>query len=242
MNSTIVLIPAYNPDVSLLNLIVEVRDCGVTSAIIIVNDGSRKECKKIFEQCLKNKDVEIIEENVNRGKGAALKTGFKYILDKYKDVKGIVTADADGQHLAIDIKRVLESFLISNDRLIMGTRTFDKGVPFRSRFGNIATREILKLVTGLNLSDTQTGLRGIPVSMCEDSLCIKDEGYSFELQFIILMINKYKMNSTMIEVNIETVYEPGNPKSHFNPLLDSIKIYSVFLRHIISSITKSISK
>src|SRR5204863_1625446 len=99
-------------------------------------------------------------------KGQALKTAFNHVLlHAPADAVGVVTADADGQHLAADIRRVaerLEQARTTGAALILGSRTFAKDVPLRNRFGNVLTRGVFRLVIGRAIGDTPTALRGIP--------------------------------------------------------------------------------
>ena len=101
-------------------------------------------------------------------------------------------------------------------------------IPWRSFLGNRITAALMRIVLGLNVSDTQTGLRAFPLSMLPRLIEAPGDGYEYEMrQFTdILSISQLK------EVPIQTVYEPGNPTSHFNPLLDSLRIYAVLLRYV----------
>ena len=94
------------------------------------------------------KDIEnvtILNHLVNKGKGAALKTAFKYIASLEKKDRVIVTADADGQHKPEDIFKVTKYYEEINEGIVLGSRKFDGKVPFRSRFGNDATKFIYRL-------------------------------------------------------------------------------------------------
>ena len=91
---------------------------------------------------------------MNQGKGAALKTGFSYILKNTKNCLGVVTADADGQHLKKDILAIADCLKPEQRELTIGSRTFDSDVPLRSHFGNKLTRIIMKFVFKIDLKDT----------------------------------------------------------------------------------------
>ncbi len=103
-----VLIPSFNPDRNLINLVTKLS-IDSWSRIVIVNDGSTNESNQIFIElnCIKN--VLVISHSSNQGKGAALKTGIKYINDNAKTIKGIITVDADGQHLIDDVQKIAKS-------------------------------------------------------------------------------------------------------------------------------------
>ena len=105
----------------------------------------------------------------------------------------------------------------------------NKDIPLRSRFGNKLTKVIFRLFSGVKINDTQTGLRGIPASLLPDLIKLKTTGYDFELDMLIFAKEKH---ITIKEIPITTVYENGNSSSHFNPVLDSLRIYFVFFRYL----------
>jgi len=220
------LIPAFRPGPALMDL-VETIARQPYSAIVIVNDGSEREYDSLFESAALLPRVHVLRHAVNLGKGAALKTGFNFILNSFPDCVGVVTADADGQHQPGDVSKVGEALLAQPDRLILGVRRFGSDVPLRSRFGNQATRLTFFLTTGQRLSDTQTGLRGIPRKMLPTLLRLPSTGYEFELDMLLAC---KRQACPIQEAPIRTIYEKGNPTSHFNPLLDSLRIYFVLLR------------
>ena len=126
------LIPAYQPDEKLITLLEELS-AKTDYFILVVNDGSRAECAPTFEQA--KKYSEVIAHEVNRGKGAALKTGIKYILEN-TDCDGVVTLDADGQHTVSDTQRTVGALIENPDSFIVGGRLFSGKVPWKSRAGN----------------------------------------------------------------------------------------------------------
>ncbi|NNM59859.1 MAG: bifunctional glycosyltransferase family 2/GtrA family protein [Legionellales bacterium] len=236
MKKMSVIIPAYNPDNTLLELVKNLQQSELDK-IIVVNDGSKSACDVIFEQ-LKRGDNNIIllEHATNIGKGAALKTGLNYLYTLHRDNIGVITADADGQHLPSDILRIAEELVAYPNDLIIGRREFDdnaKKIPFRSRFGNLMTRKIFQFIVGKKVSDTQSGLRGIPMTFIPTLVTISNNGYEFELN--MLMACKFT-NRNIREVPIHTIYIDNNKNSHFNPILDSLKIYFVLFRFALVSL------
>ena len=153
----IVLIPAYKPTIMLCSIVQQLIFLGI-SKIVIVDDGSGKDCDTIFSELDKQIEAEVIRHAVNRGKGAALRTGFRYIMDRYPQALGVITADADGQHLPKDIYNIKLSLIAHPHSLILGSRCFDKNIPFRSMVGNTCTRLIIQRFFKLPITDTQTGL------------------------------------------------------------------------------------
>jgi glycosyltransferase involved in cell wall biosynthesis len=225
----IILIPAYQPPPSLLVLLrdLQARDGGrLVSRYLIVNDGSGVEFEATFAEAAGMPNVTLLRHARNQGKGAALKTAFAHILEHHPGAAGVVTADADGQHVAEDVLRVAEALIARPDHLVLGTRVFDPGVPLRSVFGNQLTRLVFGLFTGKRLRDTQTGLRGWPLALCRRGLEIPLTGFDYELEALIIGVR----HCPIFEVPIRTIYVGRNETSHFKPIGDSIRIYKVFLR------------
>lgn len=221
-----VLIPAYQPGPVLIEIVEALAGSGFAS-IVVVDDGSGPDYRPIFDGCSLPAQVRIVRHAVNLGKGAALKTGMNYILVELPDIAGIVTADADGQHDPIDVCKVARRFEEHPTALILGSRAFAGEIPLRSRFGNTLTRGVMRLVAGQRISDTQTGLRAIPRALAEQMLSVPASGYEFELEMLIAAKH---LGVRVFEQPIRTIYEPGNPTSHFQPLRDSMRIYFVLLR------------
>src|SRR5690606_5955339 len=132
------------------------------------------------------------------------KTAFHYILNQKLPYEAIITADADGQHLASDMLKIGRQLEKSPQHVVLGARDFTKkDVPFRSRFGNRFTRLLFRLSTGATLTDTQTGLRGIPVHHLPELLTVLGERFEYEMN----MLAALRRNRVVIsEVMIETVY------------------------------------
>lgn len=174
MDQILVLIPAYEPGPQLPQLVAELLQLGVRH-ILIINDGSSSDCDTFFDQCTCQEQVHLIRHQGNRGKGAALRTGFQYAVEKGDVFSGVVTADADGQHRPEDIVRVCRETAGSIDAFILKSRDFQGDVPWRSRFGNDMTRGVCRLLFGRRIKDTQTGLRGLSVRLLHDLLLLQAE-------------------------------------------------------------------
>ncbi len=230
-----VLIPAYNPDDVLGKVVHSLIQLNFKD-IIIVNDGSKPECEPIFEKLEKIEQCHVLRHAVNSGKGRALKTGLNYFYLNFPNSSGIVTADADGQHQPQDILKVAKTLKDNPNKLVLGVRKLGRKIPFRSLFGNTLTRVVFSLVIGRKISDTQSGLRGLPRSEVPHLLKVTGERYEYEINMLILT----KVRSIdIIEEPIETIYIEENISSHFNPLFDSMRIYFQLLRFAFSSLLAS---
>ena len=233
INEVAVLIPAYQPGPALIKLISVLIHYFET--IIVINDGSTSdEAKETLARTGKYQNVTILNHDSNKGKGAAIKTGIAEVLTKFTKLSYCVTADADGQHQPEDIANVALSLTNQfQSDLVMGVRDFKSNTPFKSYIGNTLTSKIFKHAYGKDLPDTQTGLRGFNCNIAKKYLEISENGYEFETSSLIYCIRN---NIHISNVPITTVYYDGNSSSHFNPLIDSMKIYKVLIRYIASSI------
>lgn len=234
MSRAVILIPAFEPKAVLIKLIQGLFKTIVNTdfEIVIVNDGSKQsESLSILDQVKKLKKVTLINHIKNVGKGGALKSGFSHVSKFLPQAEFVVTADADGQHLPSDISKILEHAIIRKSPVV-GVRIFDKQVPLRSLLGNKLTRWIFRAIFRTDVKDTQTGLRAIPKGLIEPLSKISQVGYDYELEMLIQLVKR----DDIVQLPITTVYEPGNPSSHFRPLVDSLKIYAVFFRHTILSL------
>ena len=222
------LIPAYRPGRPLIELARGLAVEGVFAAMVIVDDGSGPDFTPVFAQLREIPFVEVVEHAVNLGKGAALKTGINHILCSKPSIAGIVTADADGQHHRDDVIKVARRLNTEGDALVMGARQFSqRNVPARSKFGNLLTRSAVRALVGHRLTDTQTGLRGLPARLLPGLLRLNSSGYELELDMLIACKHQA---IRVVEEPIRTIYEEGNKSSHFDPILDSMRIYFVLLR------------
>jgi glycosyltransferase involved in cell wall biosynthesis len=238
MGNTIpIVIPAYEPDNKLIGLIDELKDAALFP-IIVVNDGSDKErFGKIFDEA-KERGALVVEHAVNMGKGRALKSAFNFCLNEYPDLVGVITADSDGQHTSSDIKKCKDALIAEPDTLVLGVRDFDEsGIPARSVFGNKTTSRVMKLLTGMSISDTQTGLRGISAEFMKYLLTEKGERFEFETN---MLLDTKELGIRIVEVPIKTIYLEENKSSHFNPIKDSIRIYAVFFKFMFSSLSSAV--
>ncbi len=236
MNVTII-VPSLNPDEKLEQVAHGLIDAGYKD-IVIVNDGSDSEHMQPFLNLEKLSQCTILTHEVNKGKGRALKTAFSYIVQNRKDVEGVVTVDGDNQHQVKDITACAQMMIEDNDTLILGCRDFSgKDVPLRSKFGNKFTSFVFRTACGVNISDTQTGLRGIPFGYLNDMISIEGERFEYETN---MLLSLKALNIPYKEHTIQTVYIAENETSHFNPIVDSIKIYKVILKFIFSSMAASL--
>ncbi len=219
-----VIIPAYKPDESLGQIVQTMYELG--ARIIVVDDGSGDIYSDRFEEVA---DIcTILRHDSNRGKGAAIKTALRYIKDNLPDTTIVGVMDCDGQHRPEDMMRLIARAEVNPGTMILGVREIGRKMPFRSRFGNGITRLVFRMVTGANVSDTQTGLRAFDAGMIDDLLGIDGDRYEYEMN-VLTSLAKRKI--PMQEVKIQTIYrDRQNSTSHFHVVRDSIRIYGNLLK------------
>ncbi len=231
-----VIVPSLNPDEKLMKVIEGLEKEGFND-IIVVNDGSRADRLENFPDPTVHKSCTILTHKVNRGKGAALKTAFSYFLENRSDRLGVVTVDGDNQHLPNDVKNCSEKML-QTGALVLGVRDFSLShVPARSRLGNRITSFVFRLCCGMKISDTQTGLRAFPRDILSAMCKIEGERFEYETN-MLLGLREYGIK--LAEQQIETVYIEENQTSHFRPVRDSIRVYSLILKFLASSVAASV--
>lgn len=217
-NRKFALIPAYQPDEKLSALCASLKEKNY--AIIVVDDGSGDAYVPIFESV--KPYAEVISYTPNRGKGAALKEGLKYIQTIANPADAVVTADADGQHRPDDIEKTVCDALANPSALVLGSRAFTGKVPLKSRLGNAITRNVFALFARRRVQDTQTGLRAFTCDQIPFMLEIRGDRYEYEMNVLLECARK---GVSIREVPIETVYIDGNASSHFHPVRDAFRIY-----------------
>lgn len=225
----IVLIPSYEPDERLTNLVAELGHVPDLK-VLVVDDGSGADYAGIFADAARA-GAEVLVHEVNRGKGVALRTGFGYIRNLYPD-EPVVCADADGQHTVLDILRVAAAVRDSGE-LVLGVRRFTGRVPLRSRLGNRITAAVFTVLTGTRLPDTQTGLRGYPAGLLDWASAVPGVRFEYELN---LLLRATRDRLPIRQIEIATVYHADNASSHFRPVRDSLRIYRPLLAYAASSL------
>ena len=232
----IIIIPAYKPDQKLIRLLTDLRQIG-KAEILLVNDGSGKEYDSVFQEAAPLCDTLLVHPE-NRGKGAALKTAFSFLIENKKQGEFICTADADGQHLPADIFACLEKAKKNPGTLVLGSRSFRGDVPARSRFGNTVSRHTFHLLMGKRVFDTQTGLRAFSGDLLPVFLAIEGDRYEYEMRMLCTAV---KEKIAILEIEIQTVYIEENKSSHFNPVKDALRIYGLLFRFALGNLFELIS-
>ena len=229
---TVLIIPSLNPDQTLLQVVTSALSAGFLHAVV-VNDGSDDAHAAVFSQIAALRGCTVLHHVENKGKGAALKTAFSYCLAHFEKAPGVVTADGDGQHKAEDILACARR-MEQEHTIVFGVRDFSlPDVPPKSRFGNRLTGFVFRTGCGLRLSDTQTGLRAIPMQYLDRFCQTRGERFEYETQ---MLPDLCRDEMPYEELTIQTVYDNGNSGTHFRPFRDSVSIYFQILKFFSASL------
>jgi glycosyltransferase involved in cell wall biosynthesis len=209
-----VLIPTYNNERTLSRVINGVLK--YTNNIIIINDGatdSTQELLKIYS------DLEQIHFPINKGKGVALREGFKKAYQL--GYSYAITIDSDGQHYPEDLEVFISEIENTPDSLLIGDRNMtQKGIPKKSSFGNKFSNFWYKFETGVKLTDTQSGYRLYPL---KDLANLRYFTNKFEFEIEVIVRASWK-GITVKNVPIQVLYDESERVSHFRPFKDFTRI------------------
>jgi len=208
-----VLIPTYNNEKTLKRVIDGVLD--YTENIIVINDGSTDSTLQILEKY----SITVINLSENKGKGNALKLGFREAKDSGYNYA--ITIDSDGQHYPDDIPVFVENLLQENeDVLLIGNRNMSQdGIPKKSSFGNRFSNFWFWFETGIKLEDTQSGYRLYPLHKIPKKYFTPK--FEFEIEIIVRTAWRHV---PVKNVPIKVLYDPAERVSHFRPFKDFTRI------------------
>lgn len=210
-----VIIPTYNHCQALEQVIMSVQT--ITPDIIVVNDGSTDNTSSILD---KFNDIVTISYPVNKGKGYALKNGFREAAAMGFDYA--VTIDSDGQHRADEIPVFLREELAHPGSVVVGSRNLlAENMPGKNSFANNFSNFWFRLQTGNPLPDTQSGFRLYPVKqVCK--IMTLSRRYEYELEILVRLAWK---GAQVISVPVSVIYLPGKERAtHFRPFADFARI------------------
>jgi len=151
---SIALVPAFNEEKTIKEVIDRLKKVNLKS--IVVDDGSTDRTSEIA----KKNGAMVIKNDKNRGKGEALKIGFRYVLKNLPEVENIVLVDSDLQYDPRESIKILNSLENKEADFVMGYRNWRK-VPFRHKLGNFVWRNFFNILFGTKLKDTNCGFMGL---------------------------------------------------------------------------------
>lgn len=222
---TYMVIPAYNEETRVQKVIEEIAKLGYK--MVVVNDGSSDNTlEKLLESQKKYpNNIFILNHVINRGMGAAIRTGLAAV--KKHNPKYIVNIDADGQHAIEDIDKVCEPLIKGHADAVIGVRPF-KDMPFSKNFANTVMNLLTRIFYGVNVSDSQTGFRAFTAKTL-NKVNIKAQGYIIASEFL----RQFKINDIKLEeVTITTIYTPETQEKGTNAIV-GLKIMFRMIREIL---------
>ncbi len=152
-----IVIPAYNEETGIASVISHLKDFGYEN-ILVVNDGSND----YTEEKAREAGAEVLNQIINRGQGAALRTGIEYLREVYApDI--IVTFDADGQHQAKDIAAIIKPLIEEKFDIVLGSRFLNKksNAPLLRKIVLKAGIIFTNFISNIKLTDTHNGFRAL---------------------------------------------------------------------------------
>jgi len=219
----LVVIPAFNAERSVGGVIAEVRK--VMDDVVVVDDGSRDRTGGVAREA----GARVLVHEHNRGKGAALKTGFKYACENGYD--GIITLDADGQHLPHEIPKFLDCRARTDADLIIGGRAhlFAQMLPRRRMANRFSAWSIAK-ASKTGITDSQSGFRFYSVNLLRN-IRLHTDGFDMESEVIVRAgCGGFQVVTTPIDLG----FVDGVSTSHYKPLMDTLRIaWTVFRARLI---------
>jgi glycosyltransferase involved in cell wall biosynthesis len=208
-----VIIPALNAERTLRQVVADAR--AQLEPVLVIDDGSRDATGDVARDA----GATVIRHDMNRGKGGALKTGFRWAMENGFD--GVITLDADGQHLAAEIPKFLRERERSGADLIIGGRShlFGEMLP-RRRTANRFSAACIAWASGVRITDSQSGFRFYSAHLIRD-LELRTDGFDMESEVIV---RAGRRDFTIVTIPIELGFVDGIATSHYKPLKDTLRI------------------
>jgi glycosyltransferase involved in cell wall biosynthesis len=216
-----ILIPVHNESRTIAGIVKSLRDLHYD--VLVVDDGSKDHSGEIA----KENGAFVICNDGQKGKGASLRRGFEYILDKKYD--GLIMMDGDGQHHIKDIPYFIEQAQAYSKVIVVGNRMKDtKRMPLLRYLTNRLMSVLISLASGQYIPDTQCGYRYMSYDALKE-LTLSSDGFEIETE-ILMKARKKKIK--ICSVFIETIYE--NEDSKINPWVDTLRFISYFIKELFS--------
>lgn len=227
MTKIALLIPAYNEEQHIKNVI---KNCATYQLdMIVVDDGSIDKTTQIIEKIksLGRYQIIFLRHEKNQGKGAALQTGFKYVLEK--KYQGVITIDADAQHKAEEINDFLALIKKENPDLIVGSRLQNhQGMPVIRLLTNMFTSWTISLLAGRRIDDTQSGFRYLSSRLLKN-VELRTKNFDTESEIIL---KAAWLGLKIKNIPISTIYHP-DAVSQVNPFLDAFKFFKLVSKSLV---------
>jgi glycosyltransferase involved in cell wall biosynthesis len=219
-----ILIPALNAHRTLAQVVADARR--ELEPVVVIDDGSSDDTGAVARVA----GATVLRHDVNRGKGGALKTGFAWALEN--DFDGVITIDADGQHLPREIPKFLEARKTTGADLIIGGRAhlFGGMLP-RRRTANRFSAWCISKAAGVRVTDSQSGYRFYSSRLLRN-IALRTDGFDMESEVIVLA---GKRGYAIVTMPIDLGFIDGIATSHYKPLKDTVRIAWTVVRATLQS-------
>ena len=215
-----IVIPAFNEAKAVAELVKKLLSH--SDKVIVIDDGSSDGTSKLAQGA----GAIVLRHEKNCGKGAALRTGFKYAVKSGCD--GVITIDADGQHDWREVPLFISEAERSSADIILGTRMKSVGeMPFIRLLTNVVTSLIVSVFSRQRITDSQTGYRLIRREVLEN-VALVTSNYDMESE---ILIKAGRKGFKIAEIPIRTIY--GVESSNINRLTDTLRFIRLVLKNII---------
>ena len=212
------IVPIYEPTKFVLPFLSKFKSEDFAS-FLVVDDGSGNDFDEAFASISSLGLFKVIRLKKNKGKGGAMKAALSYLKKTMPDLGGFVTADGDGQHSYEDVLRIRDAMQSNPEKLVLGCRKRSQ-MPHNSQVGSWWSSLYFNMMTGVQIEDTQTGLRGIPKRLFSSFIACPGNRYEFEMGFLASVVREEEP----LVVPIETIYLEENSSTHFRIFVDSLRI------------------
>lgn len=209
----VAIIPALNAERTVPRVIEQARQH--IEPVVVIDDGSTDRTGDVARAA----GAIVLRHEVNRGKGAALKTGFAWARQNGND--GVITLDADGQHLPSEIPKFLRERMAGGEDLIIGGRShlFAQMLP-RRRNANRFSAWCIAKCSGVPITDSQSGFRFYSARLI-DGIDLRTDGFDMESEVIV---RAGRRGFRIVTIPIELGFVDGLSTSHYKPLKDTLRI------------------
>ena len=207
------IIPSLNAERTVPRVIEQARQ--QIEPVLVIDDGSSDRTGEVARAA----GAIVLRHDVNRGKGAALKTGFRWARENGYD--GVITLDADGQHLPSEIPKFLRQRETGGEDLIIGGRAhlFGQMLP-RRRNANRFSAWCIAKCSGVPITDSQSGFRFYSARLI-DAIDLRTDGFDMESEVIV---RAGRRGLKILTIPIELGFVDGLSTSHYKPLKDTLRI------------------
>lgn len=222
-----IVIPVYNHGTRISDVVYQVLPLGFP--VFVVDDGSTDTTPDILRAL---DTITVLTHSHNKGKGAALRTGF---TAAQHSCDWAVTIDADGQHKPEDIENLLQAVQDNNRTIVIGNRQGmnQDHVPWTSKFGRKFSNFWVWVSGGPMVSDSQSGFRLYPLPEVL-GLDVRARRFQYEVE---VLVKAHQKEIVVVEAPVQVVYQKGAERiSHFHPWHDFVRNSATFSRLIFQRI------